>query len=534
MKKAISVAITPILLISLLTGVANAAAPKAGATCTKAGTTANSNGFKFTCIKTGKKLVWDKGVKVVTPKTPTPTPEVVYYVAKDLAKIQSLTSKDACSNPAKASFEIQALVDGKWLPVKLIESGYKASGMCTDPALGLRNSMAYATFYMDPGTTYRWLYSGEINFNPRDAQGRGISAEFKITAPLPPAPVPVTLPVAQTGAVTFANAASNSAQIPQVAWQNVQDAIATNPDVVLPTTIHIGPNTDASLSAITNGLNRINKLFAGFTHVSKYYGIVYNARDLQWAQNDVASLFQTMGLKGGFAQTEVIKNQSSAGCEINGTTVVECGGGMAWDLRQNNSDAGGSYYGVQSGGYWTDALKNIGPMTQVNHEAMHNYQIIQFSHTELKENQNTSADAMHDATPWWFSEGQANGIGISTFIDKFSDYLAVRQQTVVRNPGPNAKVPTTAEGFKSFLMDPQKASPENANWPLAYSIGYSAVEALIAIGGPRATLALYALGSNGETWETAFKNVYGITWDQGATVLSQVLAAEYAANPIQK
>jgi hypothetical protein len=424
MKRVLAVVLSPILLLSLLSGVANAATPKAGATCSKAGTTATSNGFKYTCIKSGKKLVWDKGVKVVTPAaTATPTPKM---------------------------------------------------------------------------------------------------------------PVPVSLPVVQTGSITFANAVTNYAQIPQVAWQNVQDAIAANPDVNVPTTIHIGPNTDASLSAITTGLNRINKLFAGFTSVSKYYGIVYAAKDLKWAQNDAVTLFQTMGLKGSFAQLDVIKNQSSAGCEINGTTVVECGGGMAWDLRNNNSTAGGSYYGVQSGGYWTDAQKNVGPMTQVNHEALHNYQIIQFSKTPLTGNQNTSADAMHDATPWWFSEGQANGIGISTFVDKFSDYLAVRQQTVVRNPGPNAKVPTTAEGFKSFLMNAQKASPENPNWMLAYSIGYSAVETLIAIGGPRATLALYALGANGEKWETAFKNVYGISWDQGATVLSQVLAAEYAANPMEK
>jgi hypothetical protein len=424
MKRVLTVVLSPILLLSLLSGVANAATPKAGATCSKAGTTATSNGFKYTCIKSGKKLVWDKGVKVVTPAaTATPTPKM---------------------------------------------------------------------------------------------------------------PVPVSLPVVQTGSITFANAVTNYAQIPQVAWQNVQDAIAANPDVNVPTTIHIGPNTDASLSAITTGLNRINKLFAGFTSVSKYYGIVYAAKDLKWAQNDAVTLFQTMGLKGSFAQLDVIKNQSSAGCEINGTTVVECGGGMAWDLRNNNSTAGGSYYGVQSGGYWTDAQKNVGPMTQVNHEALHNYQIIQFSKTPLIGNQNTSADAMHDATPWWFSEGQANGIGISTFVDKYSDYLAVRQQTVVRNPGPNAKVPTTADGFKSFLMNAQKASPENPNWMLAYSIGYSAVETLIAIGGPRATLALYALGANGEKWETAFKNVYGISWDQGATILSQILAAEYAANPMEK
>ncbi len=49
--------------------------PKAGASCSKLGLTSTSNGKKYTCIKSGKKLVWNKGVSVVkaTP-TPTPTP----------------------------------------------------------------------------------------------------------------------------------------------------------------------------------------------------------------------------------------------------------------------------------------------------------------------------------------------------------------------------------------------------------------------------------------------------------------------------
>ena len=49
------------------------AAPKAGAACAKAGLTATASGLKFTCIKSGKKLVWNKGVKVVSA-TPTATP----------------------------------------------------------------------------------------------------------------------------------------------------------------------------------------------------------------------------------------------------------------------------------------------------------------------------------------------------------------------------------------------------------------------------------------------------------------------------
>jgi hypothetical protein len=53
------------------------AAAKAGAKCTKAGATSTVAGKKFTCIKSGSKLVWNKGVVVKKPSpvaTPTPTP----------------------------------------------------------------------------------------------------------------------------------------------------------------------------------------------------------------------------------------------------------------------------------------------------------------------------------------------------------------------------------------------------------------------------------------------------------------------------
>jgi len=55
------------------------AAINAGSKCTKAGAIAIAGGKKFTCIKSGNKLVWNKGVVVkktvpVAAPTPTPTP----------------------------------------------------------------------------------------------------------------------------------------------------------------------------------------------------------------------------------------------------------------------------------------------------------------------------------------------------------------------------------------------------------------------------------------------------------------------------
>ncbi|MEI7698041.1 MAG: hypothetical protein WCJ16_07875 [Actinomycetes bacterium] len=71
-QKTLAVTVISLALMSF-TQPSFSAAPKAGATCTKAGVTATANGLKFTCVKSGKKFVWNKGVKVITA-TPTATP----------------------------------------------------------------------------------------------------------------------------------------------------------------------------------------------------------------------------------------------------------------------------------------------------------------------------------------------------------------------------------------------------------------------------------------------------------------------------
>lgn len=58
-----------LLLAISLTGIApaDAAVIKAGAQCKKDGVMATVSGKKFTCIKTGAKLVWNKGVIIKKP-----------------------------------------------------------------------------------------------------------------------------------------------------------------------------------------------------------------------------------------------------------------------------------------------------------------------------------------------------------------------------------------------------------------------------------------------------------------------------------
>ena len=94
MRKKVLLFVVGALVLSLATPVATAAV-KPGTKCAKQGQTSTSAGIKYTCVKSGKKLVWNKGVSVkaaakpelnpvvkpVEPKptstptsTPTPTP----------------------------------------------------------------------------------------------------------------------------------------------------------------------------------------------------------------------------------------------------------------------------------------------------------------------------------------------------------------------------------------------------------------------------------------------------------------------------
>ena len=94
------------LAVILLTAfpVQAIAAVKAGSTCSKSGVTRTVGELKYTCIKSGKKLLWNKGVKAVLTPTPTPMPmpEKTY---------SSLWEKYGLTKPASTESVINAATD---------------------------------------------------------------------------------------------------------------------------------------------------------------------------------------------------------------------------------------------------------------------------------------------------------------------------------------------------------------------------------------------------------------------------------------
>jgi hypothetical protein len=107
MQRKSRLALAIVVLLSLSSPV-YAAAPKAGSKCTKAGQTSTSAGIKYTCVKSGKKLVWNKGVALKKAEpAPAPSPETKVEVKNLLSSdpritpLSALTSMDICKTVDK-------------------------------------------------------------------------------------------------------------------------------------------------------------------------------------------------------------------------------------------------------------------------------------------------------------------------------------------------------------------------------------------------------------------------------------------------
>ena len=93
MKKISAVVATIALVLTLNAPVlAQAASIRPGTTCTKLGSTKVIATKKYTCVKSGKKKVWNKGVVISKPKpvTPTAPPKAVTFDNLDVNWVRKL------------------------------------------------------------------------------------------------------------------------------------------------------------------------------------------------------------------------------------------------------------------------------------------------------------------------------------------------------------------------------------------------------------------------------------------------------------
>jgi len=129
-----------LLSLSFLSTDASFAAIRVGSICSVKGQVKTVSGYKYTCIKSGKKLVWNKVVVVKpTPKpTPTPTPTAIGD-PEGAVGVPSTTITKPLVFEYKNKCEADPEVPSQW---KQFQENQIKSGWCSTPLRYVKRSLS--------------------------------------------------------------------------------------------------------------------------------------------------------------------------------------------------------------------------------------------------------------------------------------------------------------------------------------------------------------------------------------------------------
>jgi hypothetical protein len=386
-----------------------AATPKAGAKCVKVGATATSGGKKFTCVKSGTKLVWNKGVAIKKPAqvaTPTPIPS--------------------------------------------------------------------------PSPT------PEPTATPTP------------TVTQTPTPTPTPTPTVKD--LTFSNIVENVDAISFNIYSKYQTLMATNYQGSIKVNTIIGPNTVPVNKNSADAYQIASKIFQNFKQPNEVFAIYYNFTDKEWAKNEVA-------IRAG---KDVANFQFGYSCP-NALLCWSASASITQDWKAiahfGSSDPGGAI----SKGELTGEI-----------------QIHEFTHSMSFFQLNPVRGNYYNLTPDWFGEGHASVTGKLGGSPTFEEYDLLRMN-VQRGNRPQADIQdyrpeNILRFYESFSKAPEVSKLDRS---YLYSLGWSTVEALAAIGGIDSPMNLFIETTKGLTFKQAFKKTYGLEWEVAAPILADAVSKQY-------
>ena len=298
------------LLLSLsLISAPTFAAVKAGAKCTKAGATATASGKKFTCVKSGKKLVWNKGVAIKAAPMPSP-------IATPLPSPSP--TPEPTPTPTSTPIPIPTPT-----PTPVV------------PTLSMTEK----------------LWSKSVN---------GV---FPIESEKYPIPVDL--------ATTWQNAYANRDGIPYQAWSAVSRNIATSPSKLGSVEILIGPNTVPNFADFKLRMELVSKALPKAKNVSKARVFAFNFKDADWADATFKQLYinESAAFKNRhkdavtaicFKQREVCYQQAFVDSNLDGVIFIGMTDrGSREQLNQIYSEYSRAFEGVVIGHEYLHTIQRV-------------------------------------------------------------------------------------------------------------------------------------------------------------------------------
>jgi hypothetical protein len=311
------------------------------------------------------------------------------------------------------------------------------------------------------------------------------------------------VPTEPAAPTSFENLLANYKGIPAAAWKSAQANIASSTLATPPIEIIVGSKTKMPYanSIPQNALKKVTGIFKNFSQPPKQTALYYNFNDLNWAKEYLTKF------NNPFQTNDTYSDQAAEHCP----NELQCRGAFG-----NYAEGTGLIINSVAlpDGQWINYFQTSG--VQYIHEFTHTVQKAQFLEANSKS---------HSGYPFWFSEGQPQVAGFTGANKTLDEYNEMRLKWMdVPARGLGGYSPEDISRFYKLTTNyPQDSNVKN----LVYYIGYITVEALTALKGIDSTMNLVKAVAAGDTYEQAFKKIYGVEWSYAEPILAQVVSKQF-------
>ena len=291
---------------------------------------------------------------------------------------------------------------------------------------------------------------------------------------------------------SFDDLISKSDGISYWAWKLAQERKTNSDKADVKFVISIGPNTKMTIKNYQEILDLTANFYSNFPQPKTASVTFFDYPDVVWAQ-----------------QLDRANSSRPRPDEVSNSCKSEklCNGGNAYV-----DPAGRGFSYVSSSATNLDYFQANGPV--LAHEYFHN---IQMYPIEIARAKGEKVVYMPD----WVREGSAHWFSVSLLNN---DFEVIKKYQKNEAESDLYRTKFTAAQVSEVLSINDGIS---SNGWHAYSVGSKAMEALVVIKGVDSILDLYQEGAKGNSFEIAFKNVYGLSWNEAKPILSQAIAQHY-------
>jgi hypothetical protein len=276
--------------------------------------------------------------------------------------------------------------------------------------------------------------------------------------------------------------------------------MATSYQSTTKVTLINGPNTIPITHNPTAAFQTASKFFQNFKQPDEVFAIYYSFTDREWAKQQLASR----------AGQSIADFQFGYSC----LEASRCDGASAFKTLDWNAI---SHYGRPNVATVLNRMQMDGELEI--HEHTHSISAFQLK---------PSNTGYYNLTPDWFAEGHATLAGKLGASTTYSYYTSKRIETISRNrPQPDIqdyRPENILRFYAEFSKSPEVSKIERF---YLYTLGWSTIEALAAIGGIDSPMNLFVETTKGSTFKQAFKKTYGIEWEAAAPILADVVSKQY-------